>query len=283
MDFEDFEISNDDGLRIALYEIEWGNTKWFYTSADQEIVATIPVGAGTEDRTYLPVAISDSGMKQGGGNNDMTVNAPSNIPLVDLFVSTPPALEIWLTVRRMHLGQTDTPKIAWTGTINNVKRTEGNAEVEIIGHSLLASFKRSGLRLAWTRGCPHMLYDQDCKADKTLFAVAGTITALTGNTITVDFTGPDPAAGWFDGGFIEWVADTGTGTIDRRGVVSSSSATVLTLFGTTYRLAVGMAITLYPGCDLTKATCDAKFSNGDNFGGLEQMTGKNPFDGTAII
>lgn len=280
MTFAAREISNQDGQRIALYEIEWGQTKWYYTSADQDITVTI----SGEPRTYTAVAISDSGMTQGGSsNNDMTVEAPSNIPLVDLFNSTPPALEIWLTVRRMHSGDTDPPLIYWTGTVLNVKRQDGNAAVDIIGQTLLASFKRSGLRLAWTRGCPHMVYDQDCRAVKEDFAVTASIVSLTGNSVTVSFgAGTPPPLGYFDGGFLEWTAN-GDGTIDRRGIVSSDSTTKFILFGTTYRLAVGTTITLYPGCNLTTEHCDEKFSNLANFGGFEQMTGKNPFDGTAII
>lgn len=286
MTYESREISNQDGERIALYEIEWGSTRWLYTSADQDITVDIPVGEGTETRTYSAVAISDSGMRQGGSsNNDLTVSAPSNIPLSDLFASTPPSLEIWLTVRRMHAGDTDPPLIYWTGTITNVKRQEGNAAIDIVGQALLASFARSGLRLAWTRGCPHMLYDQDCRVDRADFAMTGVIQSLTGNTVTVNFDVPDgdiPEIGWFDGGFLQWEASD-EGTLDRRGIVVSQTTTRFEVFGTTYRLAVGMAVTLYPGCNLSTDHCLNKFDNLANYGGLEQMTGKNPFDGTAII
>lgn len=279
MSFETREISNQDGLRIALYEIEWGNTKWYYTSADQDIPLTI----GDEDRVYKAIAISDSGMQQGGGSNqDITVEVPSNIPLCDLFVSTPPALEIFLTIRRVHYGDDGTPLIYWTGTINNVKRQEGGAGADVIGHTLLASFKRSGLRLSWTRGCPHMLYDQECRVNKADFAVNGSITALTGNSITVSYTGTTPEAGYFDGGFLEWEAND-DGTIDRRSISSSTSETVLIIYGTTYRLEIGMDIVLYPGCNLSTAHCLGRFNNLANYGGLEQMTGKNPFDGTALV
>lgn len=282
MSFVNREISNQGGERIAFYEIEWGNTRWYYTSADQDITVTI---AG-EPRTYTAIACSDSGMTQGGSsNNDLTMTAPSNIPLADLFASTPPSLEIWLTVRRMHAGDTDPPLIYWTGTITNVKRQEGNAAIDIVGKALLASFARSGLRLAWTRGCPHMLYDQDCRVDREAFAMTGVIQALTGNTVTVNFDAPDadiPEIGWFDGGFLQWAAN-GDGTLDRRGIVASQTTTRFEVLGTTYRLAVGTAVTLYPGCNLSTDHCLNKFDNLANYGGFEQMTGKNPFDGTAII
>lgn len=274
MSNESREISNQDGQAIALYEISFGATQWLYTSADEDVT----VGGDT----YTAIPISDDGMSQGGSsNNDITVTCDASIPLVDLFHSTPPSTEIWLTVRRMHEGEAGTPLIFWIGTVSNVKRKEDNASAEIIGQSLLASFSRAGLRLAWTRGCPHMIYDSECKVNKSDFAHATTITALTGNTISIASDGGH-AAGYFDGGFFEWEA-TAEGTIDRRGISGSVDSDTLTIFGTTYRLEVGMAITLYPGCNLTTDHCKNKFNNLANYGGCKQMTGKNPFDGTALV
>ncbi len=271
------EISNQDGQPIALYEIVWGSTIWRYTSADTD-QAIAALGA----QAFVAIPISDDGMSQGGStNNDISVTASVDIPLVDLFHSTPPSTEIWLTVRRMHEGEVDMPFIFWIGTIGNVKRKEDNASCEIIGQSLLSSFARAGLRLAWTRGCPHMIYDSECKVDKADFGHTTTITALTGNTISIASAGGNPA-GYFDGGMVEWEA-TVEGTIDRRGISASVDADTLTIYGTTYRLVVGMSVTLYPGCNLTTDHCKNKFDNLANYGGVKQMTGKNPFDGTAII
>lgn len=282
MSNETREISNQDGQAIALYEIVFGDTVWRYTSADQDVPITVDVEGVPTDIVYTAIPISDDGMSQGGSsNNDITVTCVADIPLVDLFHSTPPSTEIWLTVRRMHEGEADTPLIFWTGTVSNVKRKEDNASAEIIGQSLLASFGRAGLRLAWTRGCAHMIYDSECKVNKIDFAHNAVITALSGNSVTIDDAGGF-AAGYFDGGMIEWEA-TAEGTIDRRGISASLSDTELVIYGTTYRLEVGMAVTLYPGCNLTTDHCKNKFDNLANYGGVKQMTGKNPFDGTALV
>jgi uncharacterized phage protein (TIGR02218 family) len=201
--------------------------------------------------------------------------------LVELFRSTPPAGSIWLTVRRKHFSDPDDAWfVYWIGTVGNVKKG-GISTAKIIGRTLLASFRRGGLRLAWTRGCPHMLYDTECRANPETFGVNANITDITGNVITVDTAGGHPA-GWFDGGFVRWTA-TIEGTYDRRSIESSVSATQLVIFGTADRLEVGMAVRLYPGCNLTATTCDEKFDNLANYGGLEQMTGDNPFDGRNIF
>lgn len=277
MSYESQEISSQDGAPISFYEIQWGNTFWRYTSAGDEQTITIN---GTPT-VFSPIAISDSGMVQGGSsNNDLTVTAPPNIPLADLFHSTPPSDEIKLTVRRAHQGD-PVAFIHWKGFIRNVKRNEGDASIQIIGLSILAMFESQGLRLAWTRGCPHILYDGECRVNPEDFAVETEIISMTGNSITVAGAGGNPA-GWFTGGYIEWEANE-DGTLDRRGIMASTTDTEFVLLGTTYRLEVGLTVRLYPGCDLTTQTCDEKFDNLPNYGGIEQMTGKNPFDGTAII
>lgn len=110
MSFETKEISSQDG-NLVSHEFRWGETVWRHTSADREIEATI---AGTT-YAFAPVAISDNGMVQGGSaNNDLTVMVQQNIPLVDLFRSTPPAGEIALTVRAEGTRRT-TPMIGMSG------------------------------------------------------------------------------------------------------------------------------------------------------------------------
>lgn len=279
MTYEANEISSQDGDIVSLYEFKWGDTYWRYASADEDI----PITQNAVEVTYTAIAIGDDGMVQGGSaNNDLTVTAQNDIPLVALFRSTPPAGSIWLTVRRRH--QTDPNdqwNVHWIGTVSNVKKA-GIASAKIIGHTLLATYKRSGLRLAWTRGCPHMLYDSECRVNPADFAVAAEITAVNADgSITVDTSGGN-AAGYFDGGYVEWGA-TIEGTLDQRSIESSVNDTTFVVFGSTDRLEVGLAITLYPGCNLTTDHCLNKFNNLANYGGLEQMTGDNPFDGRNIF
>lgn len=285
MSFSDREISNEDGKPIGLYLIKWGPTEWRYTSADRDITRV----ENGEEVTYTAVAISDSGVIQGGDQDaDMTIDIPANLPVVALFRSTPPAGSIFVTVRRQHAGEDDAP-IYWKGTIGNVKRLTV-AGAQILGRVLTASFKRAGLRLTWTRGCPHVLYDQDCKVNRAEYAVPAVITALTGNSFTIDL-GPkasDPT--WFAGGFIEWAA-TEEGAIDRRSIEReittgndlANERQRFVIFGTTDRLEVGTEITMYPGCPLTPDACDGKFDNLPNYGGFQYLAGESPFEGAPVF
>lgn len=273
MAFNDAEISNEDGQPVALYLLEWGNTVWRYTSADRDI--EYPEGSGI---FYSAVAISDNGMVQGGSaTNDFTVECPTNLPIVGLYRGTPPSETIWLTVRRKHQDETDAP-IYWTGTVTNVKRLD-LANAQILGAPLTASFKRTGLRLCWTRECPHFLYDFGCTVDPEAYRVASTIAALTGNTVTVVDAGGHPD-GWFKGGFIAWDINE-DGTRERR-MIEDHFGNVLVIFGLTDGLALDQAVDIYPGCDRTPTTCHNKFNNLPNYGGFDFMPGVTPF-GTQIF
>jgi uncharacterized phage protein (TIGR02218 family) len=290
MAFSDKEISNEDGKPIALYTLRWGETFWRYTSADADVTRMeILAGPDPEEVLYISKAVSDNGMVQGGSQeNDFTMQIPADLPIVPLFRSTPVSDSIFMTVRRIHPGEADAP-IYWIGTVGNVRRLD-LANAEVIGRTLTATFKRTGLRLAWTRGCPHMLYDGECKANKALFKSTTTIVAMTGNTIDVEFTGHEDDPSWFAGGFIEWVVNE-DGTIDRRGIERESTSPTeladelqrLVIFGTTDRLEIGMEIDLYAGCDRSPVMCDEKFDNLPNYGGFQYLAGKTPFEGSPIF
>jgi uncharacterized phage protein (TIGR02218 family) len=273
MAFSLFEIGNSSGRPIFLYEMVWGTTAWRYTSADRVITHG--------GFNWEPVAISDDGVVQGANAVEFTVNIPANLPIVSLFRSTPPAEPITLRCLRYHKDDPDAQAITyWKGTVGNVKRS-GIAKAVIFG--LPTTLRRTGLRLCWERGCPHMLYDQDCKADMNAFKVATAITALTGTTITVATLGAW-AGPQFAGGFIRWEpAGFTAGTYERRGIESFAGGTTFNLFGSTDRLLVGTAVNLHLGCDLTPQTCDGTFDNLPNYGGFSFMPGKSPFDGTPVF
>lgn len=273
MGFSLFEISGRNGKPLALYEFVWGNTTWRYTSADRDI--------DFDGHIWTAKAISDGGYTQGSSGEPMTVTLPARLPLCQLFRSTPPSLSIWLRIRRFHKDDPDQEMIVyWVGTVGNVKRVSA-LTAEVIGLPISETMRRSGVRMCWERGCTHALYDEQCRVDRELFKTETEITLLTGNSISVDSIGAFPAER-YRGGFIEWEADE-NGTIDRRTIEEHVAGTTFTLLGTTDRLEVGMAVTLFCGCDLTAQTCDEFFTNLPNHGGMEFLPGTSPFDGRTVF
>lgn len=273
MTFSLSEISNFFGRPVCLYEFAWGATTYRYTSADRVVVH-----GGVE---WQPVAISDNGFTQGANAQDFIVTCPRNLPIVELFRSTPPAGKIILKCKRFHKDDVGEEAVVyWLGTVGNVKGKDA-VTAEVLGLAISQTIRRTGLRMCWEINCPHALYDAGCKADKTLFKTVTTITALTGVQITVASLGAW-AGGLYAGGFIEWAA-TLEGTLDRRAIESYNGGLALGLLSTTDRLVVGQAVTLYLGCDLTAATCNTVFNNLPNHGGFEFMAKKSPFDGNPVF
>ena len=71
------------------------------------------------------------------------------------------------------------------------------------------------------------------------------------------------------------------GQFDRRAIRSQTGAVVAVAFPLP-GLAATDTVNLYPGCDHTLATCESKFSNRLNYGGMPYFPDKNPFSGTSI-
>jgi len=265
------ERSCADGQPIRLYDFGRGQAHWLYCSADRDIVF--------QGKTYLARAISDDGIRQSGETSAdaLIITAPWNAEVVNQFRGMPPSVEIGLTVRDMHYGETEAA-VVWVGSIAGVKWPAPN-KCEIRCESLAASLERSGLTRTWERNCPYTLFDTDCTVDRNGYKTTITIQSLTGAAISSGTfeTQPD---GYWSGGFVEW--DIGDGEVERRGI-EIHAGSVASLLGGTDGLVIGQAVTAYPGCARTIQVCHDKFGNDANYGGIWHLPGKSPFDGTPIF
>lgn len=271
MTFDTVERSNFQGRPITLYEFRLGTTRWRYSSTDRDITLAGDV--------YVATPISDGGATQSGEprNEDFVVTLPIDAAVVVAYKTAPPSEPIYLYVREHHFGETDAA-ITWVGTVSTI-RPGKLASAEIVANLFTASFNTNGLRLSWSRNCPHALYDHNCKVDKTLHAVPGTVTWLDGlNVKGVAFDAL--ADGHFSGGFIEWPSPLG---FTERRSIRKHVGENLELIDSTRGLTVGLAIIAYPGCKRTVEECDVKFNNFPNYGGFPHIPGKSPFDGTGVF
>lgn len=276
MSYSEFETSNAGGRPVALYSFQYGNSYWYYCTADEDQTV-----AGM---TYLAQAISDEGVTQGGSDqNDLQIDTQSNHPVAVLFRNTQPSGKIWLEVRRWHIGDADdeTP-LLWSGTVVNATLVD-KATVRLSCRSLGGSYDRQGLRLAWGRMCPHVLYGIGCNVngsnEKADHAYPDEIAGLDGVRFSVTNPFTPPAEGSFTGGFLEWVRPDGS--VDRKGIEAQNGNDFL-VFGSTDGLEIGTAITLYPGCPRNTTGCNL-FGNLANYGGFPHLPGKSPFDGSPVF
>jgi len=169
-------------------------------------------------------------------------------------------------------------RVFWVGNVIGLSQQD-EVKAEITCSMLLASFKRGGLRLSYTRGCPHALYDSQCKMNPLDFQVSDLLVSFTGNSLTMTDLSAYPN-GHFNGGYLEWTMSSGL--VERRGIRTHAD-NVLTISGSTIGMEAGMTIYMYPGCRRTRAVCNDKFSNILNYGGFADMPGKSPFSGDPVF
>lgn len=278
MPFIDVEKSIEDGRPVKLYAFSIGSVTWRYTSADETITAL-----GHE---WEPAAISDDGIKQTGEtqNDAMTINAPSWIGPCQLFMSAAPSKAVQVSIFQKHEGLAETVAV-YVGEITQVNYpVPGSGRITC--ETLASTMRREGLRLGWQRTCPYSLYDPlTCKVSKSAWGVTFVVLSVDGFTATVELAA-GRANGFFNGGFAEWahpVRGAEFLPIETHSVSSGAPvAATLMLFTDPGDLYPGATGTLYPGCSFTPASCQS-FGNYDNYGGVPDLPGKSPFDGSPVF
>lgn len=271
MTFDSFERSNYSGMPTILYEFSLGSTAWRYCAADNDL--------SFDGHTYLATSIKNDGFSFSGNpeTDDIQISIASSAAVTTLYVGTPPSDQVRLKIRTLHKGDTQAP-VLWSGLVKSGKQ-QSLAEFVFTCNSLLSTLNRLGLRLSYSRGCPHALYDRGCKVDPANFATTVQLSAVNGNRLVS--TGiallPD---GHLSGGFVSF---QGThGATDRRAIESHSGNTV-TLLGSSDGISSGAWVVVYPGCDRVTSTCETKFNNLANYGGFPHLPTKSPFDGDPVF
>lgn len=120
------------------------------------------------------------------------------------------------------------------------------------------------------RGCPHVLYDDNCKVPRASFTVTTTVTSHGGAVVTVASVGSIPSAVF---GELIHVASGERMTIFAQSGVGDRA---LTLQFPIHELADGDTVQIAAGCAHDITTCAVTFENQANFGGAPHMPFDNP-------
>lgn len=266
MTFSSFEGATETGQPVECYAIELGTSSYRYTSAeDQQTISSLP---------YTPLAIQRSKLDLTRENraNILEVTVPSSEPFVRSFISTIPGQRAKLTVYRFHRTDTPTPEVAvlFVGYVQSVSFEQQDKVAKIAAVPVSSVTARPVPRFTYQSSCNHVLADARCKVDENAFKFVGTVSAVSGNTITVTGAGAFPNS-YFAAGRVELA-----GASDAR-LVLAHTGSILTLllpFGTS---PLGSTVTCFAGCAHDLATCFNKFNNVVNFGGFAFVPHKNPF------
>ncbi len=269
MTFANIETSAQSGRPVEIYEFRNGSAYFRYTSADGDI------SYGGNTYTAAPIARGAVEATSETARLALNITCDRSLGVLALFSTMPPDEIVAVTLRRLHAGDGEAITL-WMGRVLNV--TWNMAAAEIHCESVYTSLKRTGLRRLYQNTCPHVLYGPGCNLDRDNFDASATVSTVTGTTLALSGIGAF-ADGYFAGGYLEW--DSGGGVMARRAIRSQVGGTVVIGFPLP-GLASAASVILYPGCDHTLATCNSKFANPDNYGGMPHFPQKNPFSGTPI-
>lgn len=130
--------------------------------------------------------------------------------------------------------------------------------------------KAEGVIQTYQAMCRTDVFSSLCQLVAADFDHAGTVGAIIDRfNFTVAGLVSPPADNWFNQG----VAVANSGFKFEIGRWVQSTLRITSYLPITGRLVAGEAITLYPGCDKTIATCQTKFSNTVNFQGEPHFLG----------
>lgn len=115
----------------------------------------------------------------------------------------------------------------------------------------------------WQPPCLHTLFDSGCKLDRSQYAKNGVVQGMADPlTIATDLSAAD---GYYNLGKIVFTSGENEG---QSRAVKTQSGGIVSMVRALPALPVqGDTFTIYPGCDLTMATCAGRFNNIQHFKG----------------
>lgn len=271
MSFAPIEESRSLGEPITLFLFVFGEGPldfYAYTDAEQVIFH--------EGREYQPVPIDRSAITASGtlDKANTTIKMPSEEGLPELFRSYPPSGVVYLTIKQGHAGDPDEAfLVQWTGRVLSSGREAG--EATLVCEPVSSSLRRPGLRRNWQYGCPHLLYDSECRANQIAATVTTTATGFDSSLVNL----PDGWNGSFDAdkfvnGVIQWTSETGR--VEKRRILRILSSRNVVVAGAVRNLAIGQTVEVRLGCNHTLDDCRDLHNNAPNFGGQPWIPLDNP-------
>lgn len=248
---------------------------WTFTSSDKLVIYN--AGAGNEE--YLPISINRSGteIKNDLAKADLTITLPLDNDMADRWMKDNGELLVGLTIfQKNKAGVTN---VIWKGRLAST--IPGMSNIQLKFESIFTSLRRPGLRARYQRSCRHTLYGRGCNLDPEDFAVTSAVTAATGRVLVCTAAASQPA-GYYIGGMLRSPDGVLSFIVDHLG----SAITIQRLSYSLQQAIIGgfpFNVTLYPGCDHTRAACINKFNNKLNYGGYDFIPVKNPTGGSSIV
>lgn len=237
-------------------------------------VVTYRVSTGTRNvvidgRTFTaaPGGRGEVAVSSNGDPRSMTVTLPMSHAVCQRYMAggVPPR-QILVNIWRQQ-GVSGLTELVWTGHITSLA-PEGNVGKLLVPSRSSEAYQRRLPTVTAGRDCPHILYDDQCQANRVAHQITTTVTSVSGRVIHVASIGnPD---NWADFGEVEHV-DSG-----ERMTVQLQVGLVITMQLPIFELRFGDTVVVSAGCTHAIGVCASKFLNQVNFGGQPSLPFKNP-------
>jgi hypothetical protein len=259
---------------VELYRFVQDGVVVTFTSADEDIVYNL------ETYTAIPIGRSKVDMKAEISKATLEVSIGINNAIARSWMNAVSELQLSLTIFQQSELGTD---VMWKGRLAGVKPQQ--SDIKFVFESIFTSLRRPGLRARFQLNCRHALYKgaagSGCGLTMTDWAEIREATAISadGTVVTIPTAAGDPAGDYFTG-----ILEAPDGTM--RFITAHSGASItLSRAIASLTTAIGGGptnVTLYPGCDRSRARCIARFNNLVNNGSFPFIPIRNPFDGSSI-
>lgn len=260
MSFDTLERSVASARPVDLYKFVGSFNTYRYTNYPDDIT--------NSEGTYIAVPIQRSRLEAGTQENDvhLDISLAFDNPMVEAYTrqTTPPklTLELW----RAHPDNFNDTLLMWTGEVISWSIEKRTAKLRV--PSLFTYLLSQPLpRPKYQAPCNHVLYDEFCRVNPSSFSHSTTITAISGNSVTL---AANPFAnGLCNGG--EMIVG-----LERRMIISNTGL-VFTVSSAFAEASASQSVTIRQGCNRSFTECRTKFNNGINFGGFPHVPDRNPF------
>ena len=266
MTYAAYESSQQSGRPVELYVFTLGLEINRYTNAEDQITF--------QSQVYYPKQIKRTSPSQSNEQRrqQMEITLPADDVVASRFIGIVPGQLMTLSVVRTHRDDPDEEGLVlWEGRITGASFKDNGVVCTLQGLTTEAALARTMPRFKFQGMCNHVLGDTRCQItlDPT-YKFTGTVSTLSGSTVTIPGLLAAKGDGWATGGYIEFGADDWRLVLDQTG----NDCRMLLNFESNV---VGQSVDVYAGCDHSLATCGTKFSNVINFGGFPYVPKRNPF------
>jgi hypothetical protein len=256
---------------IDLYRFVTATQVWTVTNVD---TGRLKDGITYNSEFYTPIAMGRGTIEQKRevAKQNLEIELPINHGISQYLLTTYSSEVFSLTVFTQRNLTTET---SWKGRLASFK-LDTNC-IKLVFESVFSGLRRIGLRAAYQSSCRHALYGKGCNLAIESFATVASLTARSGNIVTVPSANLQ-ADGYYTAGILRAPDDS-------LSYITNHVGTALTLQRITPVLlaTLPLAVKIYPGCNHARLTCKNKFNNLVNYGGFDWIPQKSPMGGSSII